>query len=86
MNSKKKKRDRDRPALVEIDNLREKTGEREKQEAERRRYLVSGYTRERVFFLFLIIKEKTEIYKKSVCVCVCNSMSNKDHWHGDYLL
>jgi len=89
MNSKKKKRDRDRPALVEIDNLREKTGERER---ERNKKLSDGDTwyldiRENVcFFLFLIIKEKTEIYKKSVCVCVCNSMSNKDHWHGDYLL
>jgi len=58
MNSKKKKRDRDRPALVEIDNLREKTGEREKQEAERRRYLVSGYTRERVFFFVFNYKRK----------------------------
>jgi hypothetical protein len=41
MNKKK-----DRPALVEIDKKKRKL---KKQKAERRRYLVSGYTRERFF-------------------------------------
>lgn len=75
-----------RPALVEIDKIRRKKKRKlEKQKAERRRYLVSVYTRERlcVFFqnvyLFIYIKEEKDVISN------CNYLSNRDHWHVGYL-
>jgi hypothetical protein len=54
---------KDRPALVEIDKEKRKL---EKQEAERRRYLVSGCTRERLFFFYK--RKKKEISFVIICL------------------